>query len=64
MLLSIKKIKLMKNLNSIISNSFSKEKSRNNLTSEEIENKRRKIEKLKYDLRQLDLKALILDNEQ
>ena len=40
-----------------------KERTKNNLTLEEIENKKRKMEELKYDLGQLDFEeALIYDN--
>ena len=44
-------------------NNILKEKSKNKLTLEEIENKKRKMEELKYDLGQLDFEeALIYDN--
>ena len=53
-----------KSLNSIVTkNNILKEKSKNKLTLEEIENKKRKMEELKYDLGQLDFEeALIYDN--
>ena len=50
-----------KSLNSIITNS--KEILKKDLSSQEIENKRKKIEELKYDLGQLSFEeALIFDN--
>ena len=53
-----------KSLNSIVTKSnILKERTKNNLTLEEIENKKRKMEELKYDLGQLDFEeALIYDN--